>query len=327
MIDGALFEAYRKRLGKKRLLEIKHKYYSDKAQHLWKLCYAFFECSSRICSSKQIEDFLIAKDFNIVFEAIIDELIGDQVPSGLKEQKDGKILDHIYLYESLIRPEKIYYIGDSKYYKIGGSVDEHSVYKQYTYAKNVIQYNFFFKGNKVNQYRPYRDELTEGYNITPNFFISADIELPYSYKDERLKRREKDDEKRVNKQFENRLFDRDTLWLSHYDINFLYILSLYGRNNAPAKRIFRDKVRDIFRREIAKLLNRHYLFYQIEFDNGKMESFIKENFKQLIGKIYHFEEGQKHNLILALEKGHKDNSKILLLVDSECLERKEFDLG
>lgn len=35
----------------------------------------------------------------------------------------------------------------------------------------------------------------------------------------------------LNRQFENRLFDRDTLLLCHYDVNFLYIVSLYGRNN------------------------------------------------------------------------------------------------
>ena len=327
LIEGPQFECYRKRLGKKRLLEIKYKYYSDKAQQLWKLCYAFFECSTQICSSKQLEDFLIAKDFNIVFEAIINDLIGDQVPKGLKEQKDGKVIDHIFLYKSLIRPENIYYIGDSKYYKIGGSFGEPSVYKQYTYAKNVIQYNFFFSDNRVHQHLPYRDDFTEGYNITPNFFISADIVTPYSYKEERLKKREQDDEKRVNKQFENRLFDRDTLWLSHYDINFLYILSLYGRNNAPAKRIFKEKIRGIFRNEIVRLLNVHYNFYSLNFDsNETMNDFVKEHFKALLGKVYHYRDKEDvHYLILALERGHRENSKILNLI-TPC-NYKQFKLS
>lgn len=324
LIDGQLFDAYRKHFGKKRLLEIKYKYFSDKAQHLWRLCYAFFDCSARICSSKQLEDFLIAKDFNIIFEAMIDELIGEQVPYGLKEQKDGKILDHIYLYRSLIRPENIYYIGDSKYYKIGDSVKDPSIYKQYTYAKNVIQYNFFFQDKKVCQHLPYRDELTEGYNITPNFFISADIVTPYSYKEERLKKHEYEDEERVNKQFDNRLFDRDTLWLSHYDINFLYILSLYGRNNAPAKHAFRTKVREIFRNEVVSLLNRHYNFYKLIFESRyAMEEFVKKNFKRLLGKLYHYDG----KLILAIERNCNDKGQLLNIIDRECDLVKQYKLN
>lgn len=317
LLDGQLFEVYRKHLGKKRLLEIKYKYFSDKAQHLWKLCFAFFDCSARICSSKQLEDVLIAKDFNIVFESIIDELIGSDVPKGLKEQQDGKIVDHIYPYTSLVRPDSIYYIGDSKYYKIGTSIGEHSIYKQYTYAKNVIQYNFDLIFGKQNGGTPlpYRDDLTEGYNITPNFFISADITEPYSYREERLKIRDNDKDKRMSKQFENRLFDRDTLWLSHYDINFLYVLSLYGRNNNPAKKVFKDKVRRIFRHEILGLLNGQYNFYQLEFDKAdRMECFVRDNFRELLGKLYHYDG----KLILAIEHGCSDKDKILNLVDKEC---------
>ncbi len=325
LIDKQLFEAYRKRLGKKRLLEIKYKYFSDKSQHLWKLCYAFFNCSAQICSSKQLEDFLIAKDFNIVFEAIIDELIGSDVPKGLKEQQDGKIVDHIYSYPSLMRPENIYYIGDSKYYKIGASVGENSIYKQYTYAKNVIQYNFDLIFGKQNggSPLPYRDDLTEGYNITPNFFISADITEPYSYHEERLKIRDNDKDKRMSKQFENRLFDRDTLWLSHYDINFLYVLSLYGRDNDPAKKIFKDKVRRIFRCEVIGLLNGQYNFYKLEFESTEgREKFIKDNFRFLLGKLYHY-DGM---LILAIERNCRDKSKIFNLIDKECDFVKRYKL-
>lgn len=326
LIEGPLFDAYCKRLGTKRLKEIKFKYFSDKALHLWELCYAFFECSATINSSNQIEDFLIAKDFNIVFEAIIDELIGEQVPLGLKEQKDGKIIDHIYPYQSLLRPENIYYIGDSKYYKIGGSVGEHSVYKQYTYAKNVIQYNFdLIFGKQIGgKPLPYRDDLTEGYNITPNFFISADIQEPYTYREARLKMRESDSDKRVSKQFANRLFDRDTLWLSHYDINFLYVLSLYGRANNSAKRVFKDKVRSIFRYEIIKLLNGQYNFYQLIFDDiDRLDYFIKDNFRELLGKLYYYDG----KLILAIERNCSDKGKILHLVDKECDQVRRYKLS
>lgn len=324
LIDGSLFEAYRKRLGKKRLKEIKYKYFSDTALHLWELCYSYFECSSTISSSNQIEDFLIATNFNLVFEAIIDELIGSDVPKGLQEQRDGKIVDHIYSYESLVRPESIYYIGDSKYYKIGGDVGANSVYKQFTYAKNVIQYNFdlIFGKQTGGDPLPYRDDLTEGYNITPNFFISADIREPYSYRDSRLEMRSKEKWKRVSKQFENRLFDRDTLWLTHYDINFLYILALYGRANAPAKIKFKEKARKTFRDEIIKLLNSQYDFYLLPFAAKKeLQQFVNQNFKLLLGKLYHYEG----KLVLALEKKCSDYNDIVAVIKQNC-EPLKFNL-
>ena len=37
------------------------------------------------------KEYLLVKSFNIVFEAIIDELLGEKnIPAGLKEQADGK---------------------------------------------------------------------------------------------------------------------------------------------------------------------------------------------------------------------------------------------
>lgn len=94
-----------------------------------------------------------------MFEAIIDELIGDKdVPKGLQEQEDGKLVDHFYTYKGLIsnREEEndVYYIGDSKYYKIGSDPKGEAVYKQYTYARNVIQWNLnLFLDEKVKTAR------------------------------------------------------------------------------------------------------------------------------------------------------------------------------
>ena len=70
-----------------------------------------------------------------------------------------------------------------------------------------------------------RDNLTEGYNPIPNFFISAHIpdrnhskEKFLSFEDDAL---HNEQNIQLNRQFENRLFDRDTLLLCHYDVNFL----------------------------------------------------------------------------------------------------------
>lgn len=45
-----------------------------------------------------------------------------------------------------------YYIGDSKYYKLSGELGDESVYKQYTYARNVIQWNLdIFNGENAHE--------------------------------------------------------------------------------------------------------------------------------------------------------------------------------
>ena len=137
--------------GKRRLKEIKYKYFSDKSLRIWNLCYAYFVRSHEIAINKSRQDCLMAKDFDIVFETMTDELIGERnLPRELIEQKDGKIVDHLFLGRGLIESTdgnapNTYYIGDSKYYKRQDPEYVHlgktSIYKQYTYAKNIVQWN------------------------------------------------------------------------------------------------------------------------------------------------------------------------------------------
>ena len=110
LISEAMFENYLAGYGLIRLRQIKYKYFSDKALQLWNLCYTFFEAAEKINSSEQDCDYLIARNFNIVFESIIDELIGDdktKIDASLKDQPDGKIVDHIFRYSSLINESDI----------------------------------------------------------------------------------------------------------------------------------------------------------------------------------------------------------------------------
>ena len=182
LIKGKQFEKYRNGYGKVRLNQIKYKYFSDKALQLWKLCYAFFDKSHQIYVNTSQKEYLLVKSFHIVFEAIIDALVGDNpLPDGMdKKQEDGKIVDHLFTAKSLINDESsnTYYIGDSKYYKMGNELGKESIYKQYTYARNVIQWNLdiFNSGRKPESGIKLRDDETEGYNIIPNFFISATMD-------------------------------------------------------------------------------------------------------------------------------------------------------
>ncbi len=329
LITGRKFQSYLNGLGKIRLQQIKYKYFSDKAIQLWNLCYAFFDRAKNVSIDMGQKDYLLVKNFNIVFEAIIDELIGEtgEVPAGLKKQEDGKMVDHIYTYQGLTTHEEdkpIYYIGDSKYYKRNHPIGKESVAKQFTYARNVIQWNLnlFMKEDTNdeawksdwNQFREVpklRDDITEGYNIIPNFFISATMEEDLSYKDT-IKLTEKKNKCFVSDQFKNRLFDRDTLLVCHYDVNFLFVVSLYALNNKFKKASWKKKVRGIFREEIQKMLQKRYQFYAMTAhpdEDGKR--YIKTHFQDVLGKMYTpFENTDYYSL--ALDKSDYANNETLL---------------
>lgn len=293
LITGIQFEAYRNGMGKRRLMQIKYKYFSDKALYLWELCYAFFDQSKKINIEANEKEYLLAKNFNIVFEAIIDKLIGDpDIPDALKNQGDGKRVDHMYQYRNLTNNEEdkeIYYIGDSKYYKRNTPIGTESVYKQFTYARNVIQWNIdlFSEGAEEDKQGHFklRDDDTEGYNIIPNFFISAHQNT--LSREETIQLTSKDAKYFQSRQFENRLFDRDSFLIAHYDVNFLFVVALYGRNNKGEMHGWRDRVRQMFRTEIQKMLEEKFDFYAFTPKEGVSAiGYIQDHFQQLLGKVF-----------------------------------------
>ncbi len=320
LIKGRKFEHYLKGYGKRRLKQIKYRYFSDIQLRLWELCYAFFDKAHQIHIVAEQREYLLVKSFNIVFEAIIDELIGDkEVPRGLKDQADGKRVDHIYSYRNLTNNEgdkPIYYIGDSKYYKLGNKVSAESVYKQFTYARNVIQWNLnlFLDESKENvelqkRHPKYRDEQTEGYNIIPNFFISAKMDEKLSYADN-VSTTNLENNTFLSRHFENRLFDRDTLLVYHYDVNFLYVISLYARENKSQKAQWKEKVRKLFREKIQAALEEKYNFYAMTPKPGlNHEKYLRENFQELLGKVYRPFDDTNY-LSLALDQ-KEDNDTLL----------------
>ena len=322
LIKGRKFEHYLKGYGKRRLQQIKYRYFSDIQLRLWEMCYAFFDKAHQIHIVAEQREYLLVKNFNIVFEAIIDELISDkEPPRGLKDQDDGKRVDHIYSYRNLTNNEEdrpIYYIGDSKYYKIGNKISAESVYKQFTYARNVIQWNLnlFLDNSEENaalrkEHPIYRDEQTEGYNIVPNFFISAKMDEKLSYADN-VSTTNRENNTFLSRHFENRLFDRDTLLVYHYDVNFLYVVSLYARENAHQKAQWKQKVRELFREKIQAALEENYKFYAMTPKPGlNHEKYLRENFQELLGKVYRPFDDTNY-LSLALDKQKESENKDLL---------------
>lgn len=299
------------------LKQIRHKYFKDVFVQLWNLLYVFFDKSNQIESSTAKPDVLIAKDFNRVFEVMVDQLVSDSETTHLKNLKDGKIIDHIFKYKSVIseRDNDVYYILDSKYYKDGHSLDEKSIYKQFTYAKNILQDNVgkvVVNGKEVcsNKDKPqYRDELTDGYDITPNFFIRGNV---YSENNEyildQLMLEATDNTYQVN-HFGNRLFDRDTLMALEYKANFLYILISYVQDLQDSG------IKETFRNAFIDKLNEKYVFYKIDFNTkDELERFVRQNFKELNGKIIRRTKYENDcSLLMAEEKLEPDSWPILYL--------------
>lgn len=338
LITGAKFRRYLDGFGRTRLRQIKYKYFSDKAVRLWDLCYAFFDKAYKIRVNTSQSEYLLVKSFHIVFEAMIDELIGiphEQLPAGLADQYDGKIVDHFYTYDGLLIDDKvdddIYYIGDSKYYKMGNSLGTESIYKQRTYARNVIQWNLDIwlngKANMDNQFERIQlfDEVTEGYNIIPNFFISATIDKEtLSYEDHTEPHPKQPP---VSRQFKNRLYDRDTLLLSHYDVNFLFVLSLYARNRAAAKSAWRESVRAKFRTAIQQMLKEKFDFYALAaHPDVDASTYFKAHFQDTLGKTFRPYENQ-NIFSLALDKSFPQDNKNLLAALSENFYVVPVELG
>ena len=359
---------FRRLLGHRGLVElrrIKHKYFADKFLKLYNIVKAFFEWGGNFSASDYSSEYLLTSKYNNVFEAMIDRLVGDDLPNGmkyLKDQKDGKIIDHLYKDRQLIfadENQKIWFIGDSKYYSEGKKIEGSSIYKQFTYAKNIIQYNIselLGNGNGFKGLR-YRDELTEGYSVTPNFFIRGF--LPESNKEpskreqqfresyfrkdisEELIKNEEDSRNYQlvddngdsigsnkgqslwdlrNRHFENRLFDRDTLLLQVYNVNFLYVLKAYTSKRSSLREEFKSKARKLFRENFLNLLDKKYVFWAVwpkkekfpEADNYAKaeEMFVNKHFRTLVGKI--FRPMDLKCLILALESNFQaptDSSK------------------
>lgn len=323
--------------GTRLLKRIRRKYFTDELVKLWKLLYAFYDRAEEIESYKYHEDKLLVKNFNLVFEDMIDYLIGskvgNEIPKYLKDQTDGKRVDHIYKAKSLIDNDDIYYVGDSKYYFDDSEASKQAKYKQFTYAKNIIQFNI----NLLCGWPPqdnrkekdvalfYRDDITEGYDITPNFFIRGDVDCdnPSYDKMNLTSTKDKDgqDTTYINRHFFNRLFDRDTLILKEYNINFLFVLSTYVFNIESASR--KEQIQSIFREDLIRALNDRYDFYQIEPQAGKtIESLVKlveQNFRKFMGRMYC---GKDLTLWVALER---DNYKDI--VDEKEKETIYPDIG
>lgn len=308
-------------LGQRRMQNIRSKYYRDDLRKLWELVDSFFNFNTTSDDKAPRKEALVVKSFDRVFERMVDQLVGDTKElKALKNQPDGKLIDHIYRDKSLIGSSTdIYYIGDSKYYADNHALRGVPFYKQFTYAKNAIQYNIEninLKGADTQENLRYRDEDTEGYNITPNFFIRPKIDAQSLECDQpTLKWSGRDLD--ANKQFQDRLFDRDTLLLREYYINLLFLIAAYGSYEDWSRTLHTT-----IREDMINFLNEKYTFFKIDPNPIPLYSehrkvgeipFTRYFRATLQGKAYK-ETADAKEIILAFERtpqGERDSAEVL----------------
>ncbi len=297
IIKGSQFKLLQKN-GLSKLRKIKYRYFNDTLKKMYHLCEIYFSQTDVSSISRKKEEFISVNNYNLVFEDMIDKLFTDPIIEkktadgttlkNLKYNDDGKIIDHVFDYQSILDTSDIFYIGDSKYYKSDNIAGKVSKYKQFTYAKNVIQYNIDLLNETGKYYTEnlrYRDDLTEGYNITPNFFIYGYIS-DYKNFDKTELNAKGDIVKSFH--FENRLFDRDTLFVHQYKINFLYVLKSYTQFGKQTIEKFRTETKAMFRNNFVDFFSNKdkSKFELYEYQQDNIEDFIETNFRLLNGKCF-----------------------------------------
>jgi hypothetical protein len=313
--------------GLSKLKKIKYKYFSDTLKRMYHLCEIYFKKTSTSGIKKKKEDFISVNNYNIIFEDMIDKLFSDKLNenkynenislNNLKYNDDGKIIDHIFDYQSLIDTSDIFYIGDSKYYKSGSEVGKLSKYKQFTYAKNVVQFNIDIWNQKEEYYKEnirYRDEITEGYNLTPNFFIYGYIHDVNNFDNDLINNKGMPI---PSYHFKERLFDRDTMFVHQYEINFLYVLKSYTVFGVSKIEDFRIVNKKLFRDNFINFFNSSnskFQFYELNISKEEAQKLVDANFKLLNGSVFYTIENK-----LLLAKYKEDNILENFIVTNQFL--------
>ncbi len=303
LLEGRKFKQLQEN-GLSKLRKIKYRYFNDTLKKMYHLCEIYFSQTDKSSIRNRKEEFISVNNYNLVFEDMIDKLFSDPIIDkktkdgvtlkNLKYNDDGKIIDHIFDYQSLLDTSDIFYIGDSKYYKSDNTAGKVSKFKQFTYAKNVLQYNIDLLNETGTYYTEnlrYRDELTEGYNITPNFFIYGYINDFKNFDSDEL-----NEKGEILKSFhyEDRLFDRDTLFVHQYKINFLFVLKAYTQFGTHTIEKFREVTKNRFRENFIAFFSDKdksgFEFY--EFKEDDLEDFVEFNFRKINGKCFRTSENK-----------------------------------
>lgn len=325
----------------------KSKFYEDRLKQMLKLCEMFIDWYTEK-KKPTTYSWITTSNYNIIFEDMVDELLANKPTSELSTQNpltklktldNGLIIDHLFEEKSIIgAPLNLgvtCYIGDSKYYKTNDENEIElakgkSIAKQFTYAKTIIDYlaNLNNKQSKKT-IRILDHEYTKGYEIVPNFFLYGYVHDSKDYDSKSLVLEEREINESAH--FKWAIFDRDTLNIYNYKVNYLFLLKTYISSN---KNHYSNAVRENIKQSIAQsYLSRGYEFFSLRFlEEISLKKFIETNFHELIGKSYSYHHNGKYILLIAK---HKDdtimynwlkNSGVLSGKEYHCESKYKYDL-
>lgn len=191
--------------------------------------------------------------------------------------------------------------------------NQHSGLNKINWTKTISRSKAFINGDGCPVYmNPINKKRCINFDeeLLVIFFSKLDDNLSYQ---DRIEITDKQNTHFTNSQFKNRLFDRDTLLVCHYDVNFLYVVSLYARNNNLQKQAWKSKVRKMFREEIQKMLSSQYNFYAMQaHPNEDAKKYLQEHFQQTLGKVFTpFNNNQIFSLALDKDDPEGNNEELL----------------
>lgn len=300
-----------------RMEEIRNNYFSDQLTELWNLLYAFHLKNADVTHGRK-EDYMLVNAFHAVFEDMVDSLISDNELLTQKHQADDKRIDHLFLGKSLFDDSNIYYVADSKYYLDDDTTKGSSVGKQFTYVNNILQDAMDAFNNDDKAWKDkgvyYFDPQTEGYNVTPNFFLRGDINIPdnsnqFSFDEDQLKgfEMEKNEFYKERCHHKYRLFDRNTQFLLQYSLNFLFLLKYYNDYNAFERNYLQRKLESKVREDMIKRLKVRYEFRIIEDDNH-INDILKNHFKDVLGRVMCFKNNEEKLVLIWAHDKKEENT-------------------
>ena len=263
------------------------------------LLLAYFEKTSHH-KAAQKPYFFLCTHYEYVFEAMIDNLLSTPSLQNFKQQKDGGIIDHLFEYKALLGEGKSFYIADAKYYKESTQYSTYTQYKQYVYARNLLQEII---DKKLIANTPC--SITEAYLPIGNIFLQAHIEDWQNSIDNLKTNALSPFQKTAH--FSNRFFDRDTLMIVNLQLNYNFILAQYLQNTPRDKSILQAKIRSY----ILDIYAQHYDIYILQAPIDILQ-FIDIHYKKLQGKIA-LPNLYKNQCLLVVEKDTLYTSELSFL--------------
>ncbi len=285
-----------------KLNEFKSIHFEDRLKQLLLLLIAF--CKAQYESKNNLENpqYIYTKNYHIIFENMVNKLLSDDneiTNKILKNQEDGKEIDHLYKDKDIWNDADIYYIADSKYYKTDTIFNNKDIgqYKQLTYALNCRQQ--FIKNPNIDETVSYKNGDSKGYNFIPNFFIRPYLEIDYlNIEQQNIKIKfEQCLNTESNHHFPNNFFDRNSLFLFVFKINYLFLLSSYcSKKDINSTR---QELKWYIRQQIINAIEKKYSFLYLK-DEKIIRELILKNFHYWVGKIYYLKN--RDQIVIACKK-------------------------